>query len=107
VVDSLVRCGLAFRRANRGLHAIDAIGGAIAALAYSLPRLVIMRTGENAVLRWDEEPTITMVRKAANDVSAPSVIDASAERPSKLERAAMLVTIFVCFQFAVLAFFGL
>ena len=65
-----------------------------------------MRTGENAVLRWDEEPTITAVQKAANDV-APIEVEDSAERPSKLERAAMLVTIFVCFQFALLAFLGL
>jgi hypothetical protein len=66
-----------------------------------------MRTGENAVLRWDEEPTITAVQKAANDVASIEVVDESAERPSKLERAAMLVTIFVCFQFALLAFLGL
>jgi hypothetical protein len=65
-----------------------------------------MRTSENAVLSWDDQTAISSPAEAAHDIDAPESA-AEEARSSFWQRAAVLFTIFLCFQFALLACFGL
>jgi hypothetical protein len=65
-----------------------------------------MRTGENAVLRWDNEPDVASVEPDGREATAAREADED-RRSSFWERAAVMFTVFLCFQFALLALFGL